>query len=266
MRWLKARFVRSRRDDELSALIRDHLDEKAADLVDRGMTREEAERAARLQFGNVTRIEERSRAVWHSGAFASIVADLGLASRRLLNNPGFTITVIAVLALGIAASVSIFAFVNAALLSPLPYQNGSRLVSVFAKTASCADCGLSYPDFDELKRSNSVFSSFDVWEANAYLWRSTAGVEALRAGTVSAGFFQTLGVTPFLGRLFTPRDDGPSAARSVVLPYRTWERFFGGRTDVRGQSVTLDDNRYTVIGVLPRNFEFAPRAAELWVT
>jgi predicted permease len=85
-------------------------------------------------------------------------------------------------------------------------------------------------------------------------------------GRVSGGFFQTLGVTPYLGRLFTGTDDTPAAARAVVLPYGTWQRLFGGRADIVGESISLNDNAYTVIGVLPRDFQFAPRAAELWVT
>jgi macrolide transport system ATP-binding/permease protein len=137
---------------------------------------------------------------------------------------------------------------------------------VFERTATCPDCGLSYPDYQDWSHNNSVFRAFDVWAAHAYVWRSPAGAQALRVGQVSGGFFETLGVSPLLGRLFTPSDDTPAAPRSVVLPYGTWQHFFGGRADVLGESLTLNNEAYIVIGVLPREFEFTPRAAELWVT
>ena len=259
-------FSRRRHYEELSTSIREHLDEKIADLMDRGMTREEAERTARREFGNLTLIEQRSREVWQWPKLESILADLRFALRQLGKAPGFALTAILVVALGIAASVTIFTFVNAALLKPLPYQAPSRLVAVFETTTSCPECSFSYPDYQDWKSGNSVFRSFEIWEADAYLLRSSAGVESLRTGRVSGGFFQTLGVTPVLGRLFTSADDTPAAMRVVVLPYATWQRLFGGRADIVGQSITLDNNAYTVVGVLPRNFQFAPRAAELWVT
>jgi macrolide transport system ATP-binding/permease protein len=266
MRWVEQLFARRRRFDELSQSIQEHLDEKIADLMDRGMPREEAERTARREFGNVRLIEQRSREVWQWPTLESIFADLRFALRQFRKAPGFTVTAILVVALGIAASVTIFTFVNAALLKPLPYQDPSRLVAVFEQTSTCPECNLSYPDYQDWKSANTVFSSIEIWEADHYLWRNPAGVESLRAGRVSGGFFQTLGVTPMLGRLFTAADDTPGAARTVVLPYGTWQRLFGGRSDILGQSITLDDKAYTVIGVLPHDFQFAPRAAELWVT
>ncbi|MFZ0742858.1 MAG: ABC transporter permease [Terracidiphilus sp.] len=262
----KQLFSRRRRYDELSQSIREHLDEKISDLMDHGMARKEAEQAARREFGNVPLIEERSREVWQWRMLESILADVYFALRQLRKAPGFALTAILVLVLGIAASVSIFTFVNAALLKPLPYQDPSHLVAVFENTASCPECGFSYPDYQDWKRGNSVFRSFDIWEDDAYLLRSSAGVESLRIARVSGGFFQTLGVTPVLGRLFSSADDAPAEPRAVVLPYRIWQRLFGERADIVGESITLDNNAYTVIGVLPRNFQFAPRAAELWVT
>jgi macrolide transport system ATP-binding/permease protein len=260
------RIFRKQQYSELAESIREHLEEKIEDLMEHGMTQDQAERIARREFGNVTLIEQRSREVWQWPALESILADLRFALRQLRKAPGFALTAILVVALGIGASVSIFAFVNAALLKPLPYQAPSRLVAVFENTSSCPECSLSYPDYQDWSRGNSVFRSFDIWDDDAYLWRSPAGAVALRAGRVSGGFFQTLGVTPALGRLFTTADDTPAATRAVVLPYATWQRLFGGRVDILGQSITLDNNTYTVIGVLPRNFQFAPRAAELWVT
>src|SRR5437763_8993785 len=124
----------------------------------------------------------------------STLQDLRFALRQLRKNPGFAGTAILVLALGMAASIAIFAFVDAALLQPLPYQNPSRLVVAYETTNSCRECNLSYPDYLDWKKTNSVFSSFEAWDASVYLWRSPEGAQAVRSAHVSGGFFRTLGV------------------------------------------------------------------------
>ena len=157
MRWMQQLFARRRRYTELSQSIQEHLEEKIADLMDRDMTRDEAERTARREFGNVTLIEQRGREVWQWPTLESILADLRFALRQFRKAPGFAVTAILVVALGIAASVTIFTFVNAALLKPLPYQAPSRLVAVFEHTATCPECTLSYPDYQDWKSANTVF-------------------------------------------------------------------------------------------------------------
>ena len=195
-----------------------------------------------------------------------LLQDLSFAVRQLRKNPGFVCTATLVLALGMAASISIFAFVDAALLQPLPYRDPARLVGVYETSGSCRDCGVSYEDYLDWKKDNTVFQSLEAWEPSVFLWRSPAGVQAVRNARVSAGFFRTLGVSPMLGRGFTEEDDMPSAPRTVLLTYGAWQNRFGGQVDVVGQTLVLDNLPYTVIGVLPREFHFAPRAAEFWAT
>ena len=105
-----------------------------------------------------------------------MLQDFRFAVRQLRQNPGFAATAILVLALGMAASVAIFAFADAALLQPLPYRNPSRLVVAYETTNSCGDCDLSYPDYLDWKEASTVFSSFEAWEASVNLWRSPGGV------------------------------------------------------------------------------------------
>ena len=195
-----------------------------------------------------------------------MLRDLRFAVRQLRRNPGFAGTAILVLALGMAASAAIFAFVDAAMLQPLPYHNSSRLLVAYETTASCRECEFSYPDYQDWKRTNTVFSSFEAWDASVYLWRSREGVQAVRSAHVSGGFFRALGVSAMMGRVFTGSDDTPAAPRAVVLTYDTWQSRFGGRRDVIGQSLILDNASYSVIGVLPREFHFAMRAAEFFTT
>ena len=258
MNWLRQLISRRRRYDELSESIREHLDEKIADLMDRGMTQEQAESTAHREFGNVTRIEERSREEWQWPTLESLWADVRFALRQLQRNPGFTATVGLVLSLGVCASVSIFAFVNAALIKPLPYQNPNRLVVLYETTTMGKQFHLSYPDFLDWKRNNSVFQSIAVYGNHGFTLKTPAGSQAVDGTSVSAGFFEQLGVTPMIGRNFRPADDEPGSTPVVLLTYATWQKRYGGRDDVVGQTVVLDNTVHTIIGVLPKGFSFAP--------
>src|ERR1700722_2352239 len=130
MRWLTQLFTRCRRYDELSESIREYLDEKIEDMIDRGMTREEAECKARREFGNVTLIEQRSREVWQWQMLESVWADTKFAARQMRKSLTFTVTCVLTLALGIGANTAIFSIIDTVLLHPLPFYNPSRLVLV----------------------------------------------------------------------------------------------------------------------------------------
>ena len=163
--------------------------------------------------------------------------------------------------------MAIFAFVDAALIKPLPYADSTRLVDVTEKTALFPRNNLSYPDYVDWKRMNTVFASLDVYQGSGFLLRTSTGTEPVPAARVSDGFFRTLGVVPILGRDFYAGEDRPSAAKAVILSYSTWQRRFGGRIDVIGETISLSGLPVTVVGVLPAGFQFAPRGdAELWVT
>jgi predicted permease len=195
----------------------------------------------------------------------TFLQDSRFALRQLRNNWIFTATAIVVLALGICASVAIFAFVDAALIKPLPYQNPSRLVGLFESIPLFAQSNLSYPDYLDWKKANSVFSSLDAYQANGFVLNTASGTELARGARVSDGFFHTLGVAPVLGRDFYQGEDLAGVQRTVLLSYQSWQTRYGGRSDVLGQSVTLDNDANVIIGVLPREFYFPPvGAAEFW--
>ena len=197
----------------------------------------------------------------------TLFQDVRYALRQLRKSPSFALTAILILTLGIGASTAIFGFVDAALIKPLPYLNPSRLVEVTESAAAFPRANLSYPDYLDWKKLNQVFSSMDVYHETGYLLRTPAGTEPVPALRVSDGFFRVLGTTPILGRDFYPGEDLPAAPQTVILSYSTWQKRFGGRTDVTSQTVTLDDVPFAIIGVLPPSFQFAPLGnAEFWTT
>src|ERR1700724_2374529 len=147
--------------------------------------------------------------------------DFRYALRQLRKSPGFAFTAILVLSLGMCASVSIFAFVDAALIKPLPYANPNRLVDVTESAAMFPRANLSYPDYLDWKKLNNVFSSMDVYNGTGYLLRTSAGTEPAPAGSVSDGFYHTLGINPPLGRHFYAGEDLPPAPKTVTLSYPT---------------------------------------------
>ena len=249
---------------DLSEEIAFHREQTEQRLEHEGMSADSAHYAAIRTLGNEARLKERSREIvaFH---FETALQDFRYAFRQLRKNPAFAFVAILVLTLGTSASVAIFAFVDAALIKPLAYSNPTRLVDVAESHAVFARSNLSRLDFLDWQRLNTVFSSMDAYSGSGYLLRGNTGTEVVYGGRVTAGFFNTLGVAPLLGRTFYSGEDSTTAAPVVVLDYRTWQKRFGGRSDVVGQTVNLDDVAYTIIGVLPREFEFAPQGqAEFW--
>jgi macrolide transport system ATP-binding/permease protein len=196
-----------------------------------------------------------------------VLQDLRYSLRQLRKSPGFACAAMLVLALGMCASVSIFAFVDAALIKPLPYPNPNRLVLVTESIPMMALANLSYADYLDWKRLNQVFSSMEVYDGDGYLLRTPAGTEPVRGIRVSDGFFHTLGISPVLGRDFYAGEDLPSAPKTVILSYGTWQKRFGGRKDVIGETVSLSGIPFAIVGVLPQDFQFAPGGnEEFWTT
>lgn len=265
LRKLSILLGRKRFGGELDEEMAFHRQQAEIEFIAGGMTPEGARYAAMRQFGNATKLREQSHEVV-GFKMETVVQDLRFALRQLRKNPGFAMTTILILALGIGASVAIFAFVDAALIKPLPYPVATRLVAVNESTDLFPRNNLSYPDYVDWKRMNTVFTSMDVFGGTGYLLSTPTGMEPVPGEEVSAGFFRTLGVVPALGRDFHPGEDLPGAPKSVLLSYGAWQRRFGASPNVVGQAVTLSGEAYTVVGVLPQNFEFAPRGnAELWV-
>src|SRR5580698_7423158 len=197
----------------------------------------------------------------------TILQDLRFALRQLRKNPGFTFTAVVIFALGIGASTAIFAFVDAALVKPLPYRDPSRLVALYERIPVGDRYHLSYGDYLDWKHLNRSFTSLDVYIPNLFALKTGPATEEVAGVLVSDGFFRTLGITPFFGRDFMPGEDQPIAQQTAMLSYAAWQKRFAASKSVLGQAITIDGISATIVGVLPPSFEFAPAGpAEFWVT
>jgi predicted permease len=251
-------FGRTQFRSELDQEMAFHRAEAEKALVAEGMSPAAARYAAKRQFGNASALQEQSHEVV-GFRMETVVQDLRFAFRQIRKNPGFAFTAIFILALGMGVSVAIFGFVDAALLEPLPYAHPDRLMAVDEASAMFPRSNLSRDDYDDWKRLNHSFSSIEAFGGTGFLLGTSSGIVPVPAARVSDGFFSTLGVKPMLGRGFLPGEDQPGKSKIVMLTYGTWMTRYGGRRDVVGQSVTLSRDAYTIVGVLPREFVFAPR-------
>jgi macrolide transport system ATP-binding/permease protein len=254
-----------RREREFAKELDGHLQMHIDDNIRAGMNAAEARRDAILKLGGLESTRQAYRERGTAPFFETVGQDLRFASRQLRKNPGFTVTAVLMLTLGMAASVAIFAFVDAALLKPLPYSNPGRLVDITESTVTYPRSALSYPDYLDWKNETHALSSFAVYAGTSYLLHTPSGTEPVRGERVTDRFFSTLGVAPILGRDFYPGEDLPSAPRAVMLTFSAWKHRFAGRQDIVGQVVSLSGVPYTVVGVMPEEFQFAPgKGIEFW--
>lgn len=192
--------------------------------------------------------------------------DLYFGARMLRKQPGFTLIAVLTLALGIGANTAIFTVVNAALLRGLPYQAPERLVHLFEQTPqkSYAEREFSYPDYQDYL-SCQAFDGLAAYTGGGGILTGRGEPQRIFAPQASANFFSVLGVEPLLGRTFRAGEDKPGGERVVVLTYGFWQRMLGGEAKVIGQSLTISNNQYTIVGVLPPSFQFALRPADVWL-
>ena len=288
MRWLRllstlrlrsqSLFRRNQVEQDLEDELRDHLERRIEPHVARGMTRDDARAAALRAFGGVERRKEECRDIRGLNFIDHRVQDLRFALRQLVKHRGFACTAIVVLTLGIAGSVAIFGFVDAALIRPLPYRDPSRLVTVFGARPDLAQNqragAVSYLDFLDWRARTRAFESIAAYDLRpGFTLITPAGPQGVPGLRVTSGFFRTLGVTPLLGREFRPDEEGPSATPTAVLSHGAWQTRFGGSGDVIGRIVTLQSpwrpgpEPHVVIGVLPPGFHFTlADDAEFWTT
>ena len=265
MNWFGHLFSRRQLHGDLSAEMRAHLDEKIDTLVSSGMSREEATRAARREFGNVTLLEERSREVWQWPSLETFFADVRFAFRMLRKSPGFTAIAVLTLALGIGANTAIFSMVNALLLHPYPFPQLGRIVKIWEDRGVDAGYDSRYvapADVDDLAKAG-VFDSLSAYRFHSFSLGWQGNAEHVLGCAVSAQFFNVLREHPSLGREFTASETRPGLDAIVIVSHPFWERRFGGDPEIVGHTLQLDGRNYTIIGVMPAGFDY-PVPVELW--
>ena len=247
MRW----FSRSKAYDDLAEEIRQHLDERVAALMAEGMNREEAEHAARREFGNVTLLEERGREAWRWPGVDFLWQDVRYGLRQIVRYRGFTLMAVLTLALGIGANTAIFTLIDSILLRPLPYPQQDRLVSVWG--------GSLFPKgwVRALQEHSQSFASLSAYgpDAEANI-AETDTAERVFGSDATVNIFDTLGIHPAVGNFFSPENAVAGQDQVVVLSYGYWQQRFGGNPQIIGRTVRMDGISRRIIGVMPAGIRF----------
>jgi predicted permease len=186
-----------------------------------------------------------------------MLQDLRYALRMLAKSPAFSIIAILTLALGIGANTAIFSVVNGVLINPLPYHHPEQLVSLFQQMHSFSNASISYPNFVDWRRMNTTFSAMAAYRSVGFTLTGSGEPERLHGEMISAGFFEILGVNPLLGRTFTADEDRLGANPTCMITEALWKRKFGGRSDIIGQRLIINDVGRTVVGVVPSSFRLS---------
>jgi predicted permease len=253
---LRSLFRWRQADQELDDELSDHLERKTEEYVAKGMALEEARRRARLDLGGIELTKEKCRDARRVNWIQDFVQDLHVGMRMLRKSPGFTAVAIVTLALGIGATTAIFSIVNAVLLRPLPFPEPDRLVRIAFDEPGLGlrDVPFSVPELDDLRNRAGVFTDVSTIASDSVNVTGADRPERLKFLVAHPNYFSMLGVTPQIGRLFGPQDFALGFAPVAVISDGLWRRSYGADPNVIGRTVRLDNDPYTIIGVLPPEF------------
>jgi putative ABC transport system permease protein len=265
-------FSRSSVNREIDAELRSHIEMRVEDNLAIGMPPAEARRDAMLRFGNLTKTREQVSAVNAVLVVESISMDAHYAFRQLARSPGFAAATILTISLGVGASTAIFGVVNSVLVRPLSYPHAERIVQTEKVTTTGLSYSASIPLFlywRDHSRTLQHLSAYSVLPVGFNLAERSMP-ERIPGLRVSADFFRVLGVAPQLGRNFAKEDDEPGSQRVAILGESLWHRRYNNDREIVGKSIRIDGEPYTVIGVLPRGFQFLATtptlsAVEIWI-
>jgi len=264
---LRTLLRRTQVEHELDEELRYHIEQQTEQNIRLGMNQEEARAAAHKAFGGVEQAKERSRDTRGVRWLEELWQDLRYGARMLAKNPGFTLVAGATLALGIGANSAIFSVVNSVLLRELPYREPQRLVALWSDNplqqsqTGLTEWPFTAADFRDLRDQNQSFEQMAAFTAHRLNITGGAEPELLGGVSATANLFALLGVEARHGRVFQPEEDQPGNNRVVVLSDGLWRRRFGSDPKIIGQTISLDNEPYTVIGVAAPDFQFPPKAS-----
>ena len=275
MRWmtdlrfrLRALFARDGMERDLQEEFAFHVEMEARKLEAAGMAPSEARRTARLNFGGEERFKEKARESWGVGLLTDLLQDTRYAARSLRRSLGFASVAILTLGLGVGVTTAMFTVVNGVLARPLPFFEPDRLVAVGIGPPEIIAQGSQVLNehFLEIRRLSTSFVQMATFESSLVTLTDAGEPVKLSASSVTAEFLEVLGVSPALGRGFSPGDDQPGAGPVVVLGDALWRSRFRADREVIGTTATLDGLSRTIVGVMPPNFDFPARAGtDLWL-
>jgi predicted permease len=265
VRWI---VDRNRAETDLDDELRTFIDMAAADHIRDGATPAEARRLAVLQLGGMEQAKERVRTARHGGWLDAVGRDVRFGLRQVRRNAAFSTMAIATLALGIGGITAMFSVFDAVLIRPLPYTDADRLVMIWdymAGTDVTSKHNSTPAEWIEWRRLNTVFTDLASSQPGDATLSGDGDPEQVPARKVTWNFWSVLGRQPALGRVFTENED-TNSVRVVVISHGLWQRRFGGASDIIGRRISVNDEAYEVVGVMPRNFYFIPsRDIDIWM-
>ena len=262
MRWVR----RKERERDLERELRSDLESEAEEQQEKGFSAEEARYAAQRAFGNIALVKEEARETWNWGPIERLLQDIRFSARMLRKSPGFAIFAVLALALGLGANAAIFSVVDAVLLRSLPFQNAGGLVEIWedASRMGFPLAPLAPANFVDWKHRNHVFEDMAALKGDLYALTGAGTPEQIEGSPITANLFPLLGVSPILGRGFSAEEDRRGGPRVVLISYGLWQRRFGGDSAIVGRGILLNNEKYAVVGVMPRGITF-PEKSEIWV-
>ena len=273
-RWL-ARFrialrsiVRRRRvDEELNEEMQHHLERQIDEELKTGLSPADAERAARRALGDIEQAKEQLRDARAGAWIDQVERDFRFGVRAMVRRPGFTCVAVATIALGIGATTAIFSLADNVLFKPLPFANADRLVSVWEvrpalKRPRMEAAPLNYVDWE---RESKAFEALAAHFFDSATLTASGTPERLPIAGVTPNFMSMLGVPPLFGRWFESPDGTLGHTAVTILSYGLWQRRFGGDPGIVGRTIRMSDTPYTVIGVMPRGFQFPHTRVQAWI-
>jgi predicted permease len=269
---LRSRFWKMRVDEEVDAEFDFHVEMRIRELVARGMTADEARRAAIARFGNIDRVNAVCRAIGRQREndmrrteyLSELQQDVSFAVRQLLRTPGFTAIAVLTLAIGIGGTTAIFSAVRSVVLRPLPFSHPERILAVYEQFRGNPG-NVSAGNYVDGIEPAAAFTATTAVQYSSFNISGDGDAERIIGARATAGFFQVFDIPAERGRVFTVDEDQPGREQVVVLSHRLWTRRFASDPSIVGRQMTLNGRPYDVIGVMPARFDYTSTSEELWV-
>src|SRR5215813_2207038 len=263
---LRSLFRRTQVEQELDEELRYHIERQIEENIAKGTTKEDARYAALRAMGGVERRKEECRDTRRVRLIEDLTQDVRYSLRTLRKSPGFTAVAALTLALGIGANTAIFSVVNAVLLRPYPYKDEDRLVWLWeTRLPEVPRTNPSPANFLDWQKQNKVCEQLEAVNVRDFNLIGGANPERIRGMVITHGLFSLLGVRPQIGRDFFPDEDQPGHSNVAILSHELWQRRFGGDPNILNQSILLDDQQFTVIGVMPPSRGLRWRDTDIWM-